>query len=101
MGVLVLCPLDLQLHFKIHIRDYLTVKGPKSADVGKEYFIHADGPIYALSADVVSSLVAFRREASEDEIRATKNFIIQRHGWYKPSVDAIASTNDGALKDDI
>ncbi|URE43062.1 Galactosyltransferase [Musa troglodytarum] len=28
--------------------------------LGKEYFLHAYGPIYALSADVVSSLVALR-----------------------------------------
>ena len=28
--------------------------------IGKEYFLHAYGPIYALSADVVASLVALR-----------------------------------------
>jgi len=30
--------------------------------LGKEYFLHAYGPIYALSADVVSSLVALRND---------------------------------------
>ena len=33
---------------------------PLSNLLGKEYFLHAYGPIYALSADVVSSLVALR-----------------------------------------
>ena len=28
--------------------------------LGKEYFLHAYGPIYALSADVVTSLVALK-----------------------------------------
>lgn len=28
--------------------------------LGNEYFLHAYGPIYALSADVVASLVALR-----------------------------------------
>ncbi|CAL9195835.1 unnamed protein product [Musa hybrid cultivar] len=31
--------------------------------LGKEYFLHAYGPIYALSADVVSSLVALRNDS--------------------------------------
>ncbi|KAM6550348.1 hypothetical protein CsatB_000156 [Cannabis sativa] len=31
--------------------------------LGKEYFLHAYGPIYALSADVVSSLVALRNNS--------------------------------------
>ncbi|KAJ0500554.1 putative galactosylxylosylprotein 3-beta-galactosyltransferase [Helianthus annuus] len=34
--------------------------------LGKEYFLHAYGPIYALSADVVASLVAFRMFSNED-----------------------------------
>ncbi|KOM43456.1 hypothetical protein LR48_Vigan05g106000 [Vigna angularis] len=33
---------------------------PLSNLLGKEYFLHAYGPIYALSADVVSSLVALK-----------------------------------------
>ncbi|CAN8288122.1 unnamed protein product [Cochlearia groenlandica] len=33
---------------------------PLSHLLGKEYFLHAYGPIYALSADVVSSLVALK-----------------------------------------
>ncbi|QCE10048.1 probable beta-1,3-galactosyltransferase 13 [Vigna unguiculata] len=44
---------------------------PLSNLLGKEYFLHAYGPIYALSADVVSSLVAlknnsFRMFSNED-----------------------------------
>lgn len=31
--------------------------------LGKEYFLHAYGPIYALSADVVASLVALRNSS--------------------------------------
>nr|GEU61067.1 probable beta-1,3-galactosyltransferase 14 [Tanacetum cinerariifolium] len=31
--------------------------------IGKEYFLHAYGPIYALSADVVASLVALRNNS--------------------------------------
>ncbi|PHT35512.1 putative beta-1,3-galactosyltransferase 13 [Capsicum baccatum] len=33
---------------------------PLSSILGKEYFLHAYGPIYALSADVVASLVALK-----------------------------------------
>lgn len=33
---------------------------PLGSLLGKEYFLHAYGPIYALSADVVASLVALR-----------------------------------------
>ncbi|XP_075660325.1 putative beta-1,3-galactosyltransferase 14 [Castanea sativa] len=33
---------------------------PLSYLLGKEYFLHANGPIYALSADVAASLVALR-----------------------------------------
>ena len=29
--------------------------------LGQEYFLHAYGPIYALSADVVTSLVALKK----------------------------------------
>ncbi|KEH38625.1 beta-1,3-galactosyltransferase-like protein [Medicago truncatula] len=36
---------------------------PLSNLLGKEYFLHAYGPIYALSADVVSSLVALRNNS--------------------------------------
>ncbi|XP_047180445.1 probable beta-1,3-galactosyltransferase 14 [Vigna umbellata] len=36
---------------------------PLSNLLGKEYFLHAYGPIYALSADVVSSLVALRNDS--------------------------------------
>ncbi|KAJ3683074.1 hypothetical protein LUZ60_013301 [Juncus effusus] len=36
---------------------------PLSYLLGKEYFLHAYGPIYALSADVVSSLVALRNNS--------------------------------------
>ncbi|KAL2326792.1 hypothetical protein Fmac_020219 [Flemingia macrophylla] len=35
---------------------------PLSYLLGKEYFLHAYGPIYVLSADVVSSLVALRND---------------------------------------
>ncbi|XP_051114652.1 probable beta-1,3-galactosyltransferase 14 [Andrographis paniculata] len=36
---------------------------PLSHLLGKEYFLHAYGPIYALSADVVASLVALRNDS--------------------------------------
>ncbi|XP_009794167.1 putative beta-1,3-galactosyltransferase 14 [Nicotiana tabacum] len=36
---------------------------PLSSILGKEYFLHAYGPIYALSADVVASLVALRNNS--------------------------------------
>lgn len=36
---------------------------PQSYLLGKEYFLHAYGPIYALSADVVASLVALRNSS--------------------------------------
>uniref|UniRef100_A0A7N1A6R0 Hexosyltransferase n=1 Tax=Kalanchoe fedtschenkoi TaxID=63787 RepID=A0A7N1A6R0_KALFE len=36
---------------------------PQSSLLGNEYFLHAYGPIYALSADVVSSLVALRNNS--------------------------------------
>ncbi|KAE9621612.1 hypothetical protein Lal_00032546 [Lupinus albus] len=36
---------------------------PQSNLLGSEYFLHAYGPIYALSADVVSSLVALRNNS--------------------------------------
>ncbi|XP_028763688.1 probable beta-1,3-galactosyltransferase 14 [Neltuma alba] len=36
---------------------------PLSHLLGKEYFLHAYGPIYALSADVVASLVALRNNS--------------------------------------
>ncbi|XP_021595768.1 probable beta-1,3-galactosyltransferase 14 isoform X2 [Manihot esculenta] len=36
---------------------------PLSTLLGKEYFLHAYGPIYALSADVVASLVALRNDS--------------------------------------
>ncbi|KAG4204329.1 hypothetical protein ERO13_A04G041100v2 [Gossypium hirsutum] len=36
---------------------------PLSFLLGKEYFLHAYGPIYALSADVVASLVALRNNS--------------------------------------
>ncbi|RAL49096.1 hypothetical protein DM860_015087 [Cuscuta australis] len=36
---------------------------PLSKLLGKEYFLHAYGPIYALSVDVVSSLVALRNDS--------------------------------------
>ncbi|KAL3631461.1 hypothetical protein CASFOL_024445 [Castilleja foliolosa] len=36
---------------------------PLSHLLGKEYFLHAYGPIYALSADVVVSLVALRNDS--------------------------------------
>eukprot|EP00258_Populus_trichocarpa_P014864 XP_006370169.1 probable beta-1,3-galactosyltransferase 14 isoform X1 [Populus trichocarpa] len=36
---------------------------PLSYLLGKEYFLHAYGPIYALSADVVASLVALRNNS--------------------------------------
>ncbi|XP_004516077.1 probable beta-1,3-galactosyltransferase 14 [Cicer arietinum] len=36
---------------------------PLSYLLGKEYFLHAYGPIYALSTDVVSSLVALRNDS--------------------------------------
>jgi hypothetical protein len=36
---------------------------PQSFLLGSEYFLHAYGPIYALSADVVASLVALRNNS--------------------------------------
>ncbi|XP_044482855.1 probable beta-1,3-galactosyltransferase 14 [Mangifera indica] len=36
---------------------------PLSYLIGKEYFLHAYGPIYALSADVVANLVALRNDS--------------------------------------
>ncbi|AQK80482.1 putative beta-13-galactosyltransferase 14 [Zea mays] len=39
---------------------------PQSFLLGSEYFLHAYGPIYALSADVVASLVALRNNSNED-----------------------------------
>ena len=33
--------------------------------LGKEYFLHAYGPIYALSADVVTSLVALKNNRQD------------------------------------
>ncbi|CAK7327684.1 unnamed protein product [Dovyalis caffra] len=39
---------------------------PLSYLLGKEYFLHAYGPLYALSADVVASLVALRNNSNED-----------------------------------
>ncbi|KAJ4748877.1 Hexosyltransferase [Rhynchospora pubera] len=36
---------------------------PLSSLLGKEYFLHAYGPIYALSGDVVASLVALRNNS--------------------------------------
>jgi hypothetical protein len=36
---------------------------PQSYLLGKEYFLHAYGPIYALSADVVASLVVLRNNS--------------------------------------
>ncbi|KAE8723482.1 putative beta-1,3-galactosyltransferase 14 [Hibiscus syriacus] len=36
---------------------------PLSSLLGKEYFLHAYGPIYALSSDVVASLVALRNDS--------------------------------------
>ncbi|KAI7980906.1 putative beta-1,3-galactosyltransferase 13 [Camellia lanceoleosa] len=44
--------------------------------IGREYFIHGYDPIYTLFTNVVSSFVALRREASEDEIQDTRNFLI-------------------------
>ncbi|KAI7984730.1 Autophagy-related protein 18a [Camellia lanceoleosa] len=48
-----------------------------SCFLGREYFIHAYqiSSVYVVSTDV-SSLVALRREAFEDEIQATQNFLI-------------------------
>ncbi|KAL7195551.1 hypothetical protein ACSBR1_035726 [Camellia fascicularis] len=37
------------------------------------------------------------REASEDEIEAVRNFLIQRYEGQKPSVDAIKSAHNDAL----
>ncbi|KAL8478846.1 hypothetical protein ACS0TY_030652 [Phlomoides rotata] len=34
------------------------------------------------------------REASEDEIQASRNFLIQKYGGHKPSVDAIEAAHD-------
>ncbi|XP_076943348.1 putative beta-1,3-galactosyltransferase 13 [Bidens hawaiensis] len=36
---------------------------PQGHMLGKEYFLHAYGPIYALSADVVANLAAFRNNS--------------------------------------
>ncbi|THG08964.1 hypothetical protein TEA_006964 [Camellia sinensis var. sinensis] len=49
---------------------------PLAHILGREYFIHAYDLIYALSTDVVSSLLALRREAFEDGIQATMIFLI-------------------------
>ncbi|CAL5352593.1 unnamed protein product [Camellia sinensis] len=70
----VLHPL-LQEQLKLHFFDISRYE-PLSYFFGREYFIHAYDPIYALSTDGVSSLVALRREASEDEIQVTMNFLI-------------------------
>ncbi|KAI3769314.1 hypothetical protein L6452_00415 [Arctium lappa] len=62
---------------RVHTQTYLGCmkKGPVFTDpklkwheplgymLGKEYFLHAYGPIYALSADVVASLVALRNNS--------------------------------------
>lgn len=37
------------------------------------------------------------REASEEEIQAARNFLINRYGGHKPSVDAIESAHDRIL----
>lgn len=37
------------------------------------------------------------REASEEEIQAARNFLIQRYGGHKPSVDAIESAHDKVI----
>ncbi|PWA84670.1 galactosyltransferase family protein [Artemisia annua] len=44
--------------------------------IGKEYFLHAYGPIYALSADVVASLVALRNNRLEESTGMAFRFVI-------------------------
>lgn len=44
---------------------------PLSHLLGKEYFLHAYGPIYALSADVVSILVALKNDRSVQDTLCT------------------------------
>ncbi|CAL5392111.1 unnamed protein product [Camellia sinensis] len=43
------------------------------------------------------SLVALRSEVFEDEIQVARNFLTQRYGGHKSSVDAIKSAHDGTL----
>uniref|UniRef100_A0A2P2KAY0 Hexosyltransferase n=1 Tax=Rhizophora mucronata TaxID=61149 RepID=A0A2P2KAY0_RHIMU len=50
---------------------------PLSYLLGKEYFLHAYGPLYALSADVVASLVALRN----DSIRMFSNEDVTIGAW--------------------
>lgn len=38
--------------------------------------------------------LGINREASEDEIQAARNFLIQRYAGHKPSVDAIEAAHD-------
>ncbi|KAH1120816.1 hypothetical protein J1N35_003976 [Gossypium stocksii] len=41
---------------------------PLSYLLGSEYFLHAYGPLYALSADVVASLVALRNNKYNEDV---------------------------------
>ncbi|KAM0939481.1 putative galactosylxylosylprotein 3-beta-galactosyltransferase [Dioscorea sansibarensis] len=50
---------------------------PLSYLLGKEYFLHAYGPIYALSADVVASLVALKNSS----FRLFSNEDVTIGGW--------------------
>eukprot|EP00258_Populus_trichocarpa_P039156 XP_024455175.1 probable beta-1,3-galactosyltransferase 14 isoform X2 [Populus trichocarpa] len=55
---------------------------PLSYLLGKEYFLHAYGPIYALSADVVASLVALRNNRKITvTILENKNLKRRRGEW--------------------
>ncbi|KAK6946641.1 Glycosyl transferase, family 31 [Dillenia turbinata] len=47
--------------------------------LGKEYFLHAYGPIYALSADVVASLVALRNDRHVHRLCNPEQKLLELH----------------------
>ncbi|KAL5989630.1 hypothetical protein ACLOJK_010523 [Asimina triloba] len=66
---------------------------PHSHLLGKEYFLHAYGPIYALSADVVASLIELEYDWS---IRG--QFICNMDSWTMPSKILNISPSKTALE---
>ncbi|KAJ0989353.1 hypothetical protein J5N97_007709 [Dioscorea zingiberensis] len=54
---------------------------PLSYLLGKEYFLHAYGPLYALSADVVASLVALRNSRQVNCFRMFSNEDVTIGAW--------------------
>ncbi|GER29170.1 eukaryotic translation initiation factor 5A [Striga asiatica] len=69
---------------------------PLSYLLGKEYFLHAYGPIYALSADVVAILVALRNDRLVVEVSTSKT---GKHGHAKCHFVAIDIFNGKKLED--